>query len=54
MEEQYFMTRMLIMTGGAMLAVLVLIGYAAVSLWEKVRKKRDRRRLAKSLKQKLK
>lgn len=50
MEEQYFITKMIILYIGAMLVVLLLAGYGIVSLSERIRRKRERKRLEKSLK----
>lgn len=49
MEEQYFFTRMLIMRIGAVLALLLLAGYGVCSLAERIRRKRHRKQLEKSL-----
>lgn len=49
MEEQYFITKMIILYIGAMLGVLLLAGYGIVSLSERIRRKRERKRLEKSL-----
>ena len=48
-EEQYFITKMIILYIGAMLGVLLLAGYGIVSLSERIRRKRERKRLEKSL-----
>ena len=49
MEEQYFITKMIILYIGAMLGVLLLAGYGIVSLSERIRRKRERKQLEKSL-----
>lgn len=48
-EEQYFITKMIILYIGAMLGVLLLAGYGIVSLSDRIRRKRERKRLEKSL-----
>ena len=50
MEEQYFITKMIILYIGAALVVLLLAGYGIVSLSEIIRIRRERKRLEKSLK----
>lgn len=49
MEEQYFITKMIILYIGAMLGVLLIAGYGIVSLSERIRRKRERKQLEKSL-----
>ena len=48
-EEQYFITRTIILYIGAALVVLLLAGYGIVSLSERMRRRRERKRLEKSL-----
>ena len=47
--EEYFITKMIILYIGAMLVVLLLAGYGIVSLSERIRRRRERKRLEKSL-----